>query len=345
MTYVSPLNTGIIARGDSESAGDASARTIIVTGVARSGTSMVASVLRAAGIFMGEFVWDVVQEDSQMLAAMRSHDQRMLQALIERRNADHGTWGFKAPDLFNYLRLEQMSWFRDPRLIIIFRDPVAVAVRHALSERFDQASSIASSTNAMLSMARFAEASGCPTMFLSYEKALTFPDKMVESLLAFCGTSVDDSSMDALIDAVQPNSPDYLAKANRHFGGCIEGVLHHELFGWCHQSGDLSPLSIELIADGACLGVFTADRFREDLLVSRIGNGNHGFFIDLRPFGLGPDALIKVKVKGRTFELNNSDRRLGSYPVSHDDPAIQAFSQPDTVPEDVPSLAMADQAS
>ena len=45
---------------------------LIVTGLARSGTSMLAAVLRRAGVFMGEQLYETVDEDAQMLAVLRS---------------------------------------------------------------------------------------------------------------------------------------------------------------------------------------------------------------------------------------------------------------------------------
>ncbi len=55
--------------------------------------------------------------------------------------------------------------------------------------------------------------------------------------------------------------------------------------------------------------------------------------------------MIKVKVKGRTYELNNSNQPLGSFPVSQGNPEVTAFSLLDTVPEAVPTPAMADRVS
>ena len=44
-------------------------------------------------------------------------------------------WGFKLPDaVAGDLDARQLALFDDPRLIITFRDPVAMAVRTSLSE-------------------------------------------------------------------------------------------------------------------------------------------------------------------------------------------------------------------
>jgi hypothetical protein len=99
------LNTGVIVQRDGAAKSrDGGKRTIVVTGVARSGTSLVASVLKAAGLHMGDFLHDVVQEDAQMLEIVRSRDTALLRTLIQQRNAQHPRWGFKVPNLHAYMR-------------------------------------------------------------------------------------------------------------------------------------------------------------------------------------------------------------------------------------------------
>ena len=117
MNYVSMLNTGIIASipsGAARTRKEPVKRTLIVTGIARSGTSLVATLLKEAGIFMGDFMHDVVNEDAQILELMRRRDLPTLKALIEDRNAHHAQWGFKLPNLHVYLKRDELALFRNP---------------------------------------------------------------------------------------------------------------------------------------------------------------------------------------------------------------------------------------
>src|SRR5580704_5514110 len=74
-------------------------RTFIVTGLHRSGTSLVASVLRQVGIFMGIQINGLVHEDEAIAKMLIARDFPALTQLIRERDAAYGTWGFKFPML------------------------------------------------------------------------------------------------------------------------------------------------------------------------------------------------------------------------------------------------------
>ena len=105
MNHISALNVGVInsARSAADETGRGKAgkgkaanRTIIVTGVARSGTSLIAALLKTAGVFMGEFLYDVVNEDAHMLELLRSRDRTLLKQLIRQRNGKHASWASRS---------------------------------------------------------------------------------------------------------------------------------------------------------------------------------------------------------------------------------------------------------
>lgn len=310
------LNTGIIARqGEAADPDRTAPRTLIVTGIARSGTSMVAGILKDAGVFMGEVLHEVVDEDATMLQLLQSRDLSALKHLIAARDAARPVWGFKIPNLHAFLRAEEVGLFRNPRLVVIYRDPVAVAVRNALSEHFAEMQALVAATNAAFALARFVECSGVPVLLLSYEKALSFPHLTIDHLLSFCGLTVDQATRNRLFRRVQPNREEYLDRARRTYAGAIDGMFGQELRGWCAEDGRVAPVALELWADGIMLDQFVADSPREDLQRLGIGNGNHGFSCDLRRFGLSPEAVISVRVARRVLMLRNSGTALGALPV------------------------------
>jgi hypothetical protein len=259
---------------------------------------------------MGEFLYDVVHEDAQMLELLRSGKRDLLKILIRNRNEKYPLWGFKVPDLHTYLRHDELALFRNPHLIVIYRDPVAVAVRNALSEHYDEMAALTSAANAMHSVAQFVQRAGCPTLLLSYEKALTFPNMVIDTILEFAGITLDEPTRNRILLQVQPNRAEYLAAATRRFIGRIDGILDGELYGWCMQVGQLEPVRLDLYADDRLIETFHADRFREDLAKGGFGNGNHGFFVDLARHGLRGDSVVRVKVSERVLELDNSGQRL-----------------------------------
>ena len=132
------LNKGFVVRRPAET-GDREpvrgpGRTIIVTGLRRSGTSLVAAMLREAGIFMGSEINDIVHEDEEIAGVMVSRDIDAIRRIIRERDTEYLTWGFKLPMLSDNIGPEQISLFNNPHLIVPFRDPLAISARNALSD-------------------------------------------------------------------------------------------------------------------------------------------------------------------------------------------------------------------
>lgn len=316
MDHDTLLNTGVIATRPAapRTRKDATKRTLIVTGIARSGTSLIATLLKEAGLFMGEFLHDVVNEDAQILELLRHRDTGMLKELIRTRNTMHGQWGFKIPNLHVYLTSAELALFRNPHLIVIYRDPVAVAVRNALSEYYGELDSMVKTANAMYGLAQFIQRADCPVLLLSYEKALSLPNMVIDRVLEFCGVRLDDAARTRLLLHVQPNRAEYLAAATANFEGRIDGMLDGQLYGWCRQFDRLEPIRLEIYADDRRVETLLADAFRDDLAAAGVGNGCHGFFVDLARHGVRRDAVIRVKISNRSLELENSGQKLSTFP-------------------------------
>jgi hypothetical protein len=88
-------------------------KTIIVVGIPRSGTSMVASALECMGVFMGQYIDQAVYEDIAIAHALESGDLPKLEGLIESRNRSHRVWGFKRPTAFKIME-SFVQYFRNP---------------------------------------------------------------------------------------------------------------------------------------------------------------------------------------------------------------------------------------
>jgi hypothetical protein len=285
-------------------------RTVIVTGLHRSGTSLVASILQRAGLFIGSNVNDIVFEDEVIAGALASRDIATLRRIIAERNTQHSRWGFKCPMLGAMLDPDQLSLFDRPRLIVTFRDPIATAVRTALSEYQDPMRSlreVAADQNAMLA---FVDQIACPSLLLSYEKALTFPRDFIDTIMRFCDMPHTAELGARLIALIEPNRPRYVAYARRRYEGVIEGVRGEHLYGWCRLSQSTEPVTLEVLVDDRVVTRLAADSFRQDLLDAGIGKGSHGFFIRLDALRARPESLIRVRVARYGVELDNSGKRL-----------------------------------
>lgn len=106
-------------------------RTYVVFGVPRGGTSMVAGLARLCGLDLGSdlpnnhedpaFNVDFLKRDGHELVPA-------IEAAIEERNAQRAVWGWKYPRSIQFLD-DVRPRLRDPRLVLVLRDPVASAGR------------------------------------------------------------------------------------------------------------------------------------------------------------------------------------------------------------------------
>ena len=203
-------------------------RTVIVTGLARSGTSMVAALLHAAGLPLGTELDAVVREDREIA---RNLGQPGLAPVVAARNAAHAVWGFKRPNLHAF-GPDFVSAFRHPRVIVTCRDAVALGRRSMLSEHHQDGFAAREAEAAALeglALLRFASALPCPVLLVSYEKAVQAPLRLARALLGFTGLAADAA---VVAQAVQADHPDYLIQTERRFHGFIDGIQGDVMHGW-----------------------------------------------------------------------------------------------------------------
>jgi hypothetical protein len=309
------LNKGVIVKpaepagNRSESAG----RTIIVTGLHRSGTSLVASILRHAGLFIGAEINDVVYEDEEIARILASRDAAALKRIIDERYHEYRSWGFKQPMLCRDLDANQLALFNDPRVIVTFRDPVSMSVRTSLSEYQHPLHALGEAMDDLNAMMAFIAKLRCPVLLLSYEKALMFSHDFVDAIMQFCDIPRNAVLRERLISAIEPNRPSYIAGARMRFDGTIDGVTEGRLHGWCRLSHSNDPVSLHVHVDERKVLSLLADTFRQDLLEAGIGQGHHGFSIPLQALHARPDAMIRIEVAEFGVELGNSGKRLREF--------------------------------
>lgn len=285
-------------------------KTFIVTGLHRSGTSLVAAILRQVGIFMGSEINDIVHEDETLVKILVNRDIDALTQVIRERNEAYGTWGFKFPMLSQRLGPDELALFSHPRIIVPFRDPVSVAVRKSLSEYQQPMQALRTAVEEQAETLAFIDQLECPSLLLSYEKSLVFPHEFIEAILRFCDLPRGDALRDRLIRLIEPNQQTYIAQVRRRYGGVIDGTFDGWLHGWCCLTQMHDPVTLELWVDDSMRATFVADRFRQDLVDAGHGTGHHAFAVDLGKLRLQPSSVIRIKVAAHDVELENSGQRL-----------------------------------
>ena len=308
-------NNGIITlRQPLDGSTRPSSRTFIVSGVARSGTSMVARILQGARVFMGSHMDDIVFEDPEFTLLFENMKLERTHTLLQKRNSNYSVWGFKRPHIHLYGK-SFINVFRNPYVIITMRDPVAIAERNVISEQHDPMHSLSNAVNDLHAMTRFIRTLDCPTLLISYEKSLQEPVIFIKQLLEFCGLDLPASARASLVELIEPNRQVYIDKARRIFDGYIDSLIGMTLSGWACERGLAAPQTLTLFKDDEPMFDFKADLFRLDLVKAGVGNGRHGFSIDLSNIGFKIHSKVSVLVSGRYFALNNSGSTISELRV------------------------------
>ncbi len=285
-------------------------RTVIITGPARSGTSMVAQAVKAAGVFIGAGADDIVHEDIEIGDALERRDVPALEAIIDNRNIVHKVWAFKRPNLQDYMAPAVMEKFRNPHVVVTIRDIAAMARRAVMSEQLAAWPMLDEAVAGQMALLAFLKELRCPLMVVSYEKAVAFPENFVEALSDFIGGPVTPDVAEEMRGAVEPDRSAYIRSARKHYDGVIDYIVDGVLSGWARETGSEAPVQLTLLLDDLPVMTFTADQMRPDLAALGFGGGRHGFAVSVRPFLHRPHAIARVQVAGRTFELEKSGRPL-----------------------------------
>ncbi len=299
-------NSGLVVLNDNPS--DISlggTRTIVITGVARSGTSMIAQVLSSRGVDLGERHDTVVFEDQVAQEFLLDNDLVGFERYARARDQRSDVWAFKKPHLHLH-GADILGLLRNPVLVVTFRDPVAIARRNAISEGISNHQAIGEALQDLQGMLDFALKARCPVLLVSYEKALVRPRLLVEELLRFCGLPDDEASVASLVRNVEPDRETYLRDARRRFEGYVDDVIGGRLRGWARQLGSAQPETVTVFLDQKLIASAVADRHRPDL--DAAGIGPHAFELDVAAFSPDPEMVVHVKIAGRVFELENSGR-------------------------------------
>lgn len=298
-------NKGVFAINEQDSAPEQ--RTIIVLGAARGGTSMVAGALHHLGVPMGEGL-SAVYEDVALSSAIEENREGDVDALIAARNAMHPVWGWKRPSAISH----RSAWegkFLNPRFVVVFRDPFAIANRNRISMLSDVVANMRAALGHLESMIGFLEVTSEPILLVSYEKAMADPEHFVEQLRKFVGLS-EDVPIDAAVRFIQPNPEAYLRGSRiTNAKGVLDRAEGRRIAGWAMlvQAPNLVA-KIRICINDEREYVLPANIYRKDVQEKGLHpTGRCGFLLELpadQPLVAGD--VVSARVEGDIRDLVRS---------------------------------------
>lgn len=177
-------------------------RTIVLGGLYRGGTTMVAGVAHALGLFIGDRL-DPRRNNEDL--DLQGADAATVLRVARERDAAHDVWGWKDPGVHRTIA-EWYARLRNPSFVVTFRDVLAAAQTELRSENFDDllAAMIQKQQDSteILAFLHRAKAEGFPVLLVSYERALGNPAALVDGCAEFLGLSPTDAERDAAIRSV-----------------------------------------------------------------------------------------------------------------------------------------------
>ncbi len=176
---------------------------------------MSSGALRLAGVPMGEETTVDTNEDREFVSHQGDisvfEDAARLEPYLERvrgliaaRDRTYDVWGWKDPISGLYLD-RILGDLRNPHLVLVMRDPAAIAMREWVSLPQSHVSGTSQTfyfdhlarTQLLYSRAvQIVRDCNLPALILSYERCLRYPQDFASRIIAFSGSSGEDEATD-----------------------------------------------------------------------------------------------------------------------------------------------------
>ncbi len=269
---------------------DAEHKTIIIMGVGKSGTSMIAKVVQTLGVNMGDNTKSIVLERKDIYESLENNQLNKFKQLVEKENTKNKLWGWKRPKSIEYVETFE-PLVRNPHYIIPFRDYIAIASRNQMDTGLNIRENIMNTHIEKYSkVISFISKNKKPLFVFSYEKSLSNRRYFVEQVANFIGIS-DIEKIDQAIREISPNNGKYINK-NRligHFDKVANNVVH----GWAKKLNLEKKLDLILYVNGVKRKKIKANKKRSDL--SKYGD--HAFSASLTSLSLTPGVKYEIDIK------------------------------------------------
>ena len=160
-------------------------QTIVVVGAPSGGTSSVCLVLDALGVFMGP-VKDISRGVCCEWPSL--HKVQTLAKRVEKINKEHDVWGFKLA--FARTVDEVMPLLRNPVLVVVTRDPCAMATNEKCLEKYG--SQLEAIADCHRTMGELFEVFNTyrRSILVPYERAKSSPLDLINDFILFFGLKV-----------------------------------------------------------------------------------------------------------------------------------------------------------
>lgn len=200
-------------------------KTIVIMGVARGGTSMVAGTAREMGIFLGDQVGEN-HEDQKFL----TFDLEKLRERVAERNAERETWGWKMPHSLQYIEKLQDD-LRNPHYVLVWRNALASAISQVRRSDADINNALEYSCARLQEMTSKVPLLNGPVLMVNYEQAVENKQDFIDTLAAYLGVEVDDEMRERCLNFIDPSIGYQQVSAYFYRSTIVENAVCEHPFG------------------------------------------------------------------------------------------------------------------
>jgi hypothetical protein len=301
-------NSGIRYIGNEELM-NAEEKTLIVVGIARGGTSLIAGTFHHLGVFTGDKSVSPVFEDTRLANEFETKNIEKANSIIEEYNTKEKMWLFKRPQAINYLNEINKS-VRNPIYLFIFKDIFAVSNRNSISMKTDVTTGLKKAHDDYLKIIQFIEEYTLNALLLSYEKIMLNKTSFVDSMIQLIGEDkVSNEQRESALDFIEPNPKEYIDKSRiTKTAGRIGKIEKTKIIGWAKYVYTDKIAEVELYINDVLIKTTIAKDFRQNVLdAKQHKTGYCGYFFDLSDMPLNNLDKVSVKVTDDVLFLNGSD--------------------------------------
>lgn len=307
-------NRGLCPLGEPPAPGP---KTIVVVGVARGGTSIVAGALAKLGVFMGERAGPPVFEDVRLAKAIDHKQWNEVRAIIDDYDQRAAVWGFKRPSSLPHLSALHLM-LRKPVYVVLFRDVLAIANRNVLSMKAELVPAMRQALDGYAEVLRFVEQADASALLVSVEKVMLHKEAFLGRLVDYLalGELATPPRRQAASDFITVDPPNYLESSRLRFLGHVDRATPRYVGGWAYIRNELAPVELRVLVNGNPVGEITADRPRKDVKERTAHpTGRCGFrfeFADGERPRIGDEVSVLFARGGE--HLNRSPRVVEQHP-------------------------------
>ena len=286
-------NTGVYAVGENPSSWEHKPRTIVVLGVARSGTSVISGALHHLGVFTGDWSKEPVYEDVRLSNAIKTTSWNSVEKVIHDYDKRFTLWAYKRPNIIQatqrmgrlgrlpslfpslFLRSSRLALFnfdqfiarlRNPIFVVTFKDLFAVSNRNRISMNFDLVNNLSTVWRQYGWLVQLIRRPGFNGLLVSVDRVITHKETFLADLVSFCGLT---STPDQLSEAgafITSNPEHYLDEARTTKSiGYLDEVSADCIHGWARYLDNERVATVILSIDGQEVAQTEANVFRQDL--------------------------------------------------------------------------------